>query len=47
MRVVGQDGVPFYRTGIQPDVPMERSLYGVESGRDELLDKALEIIRER
>ncbi|HZV12711.1 MAG TPA: S41 family peptidase [Candidatus Kapabacteria bacterium] len=44
MRVVGQDGVPYFLNGIQPDVRVERTLKSVLSGRDELMEKALGII---
>ena len=44
MRVVKHDGSQHHLIGIQPTVPAERTIQGVIEGRDELLEKALEII---
>ncbi len=44
MRVVKHDGTQHHTIGIQPTVPMTRTLQGVKDGRDELFEKALEII---
>jgi C-terminal processing protease CtpA/Prc len=32
--------------GVVPDVPVERTIKGVREGRDEYLEKALEIARQ-
>ena len=48
MRVTGHDGMtPFHLTGVQPDIPAEPTLDGVRKGRDEVLERALAVIRER
>jgi C-terminal processing protease CtpA/Prc len=44
MKVVKHDGSQHHLIGIQPTVPMERTIQGVIEGRDEFLEKALEII---
>jgi hypothetical protein len=44
MRVVKHDGSQHHLIGIQPTVPVQRTLQGVIEGRDELLEKALEVI---
>jgi C-terminal processing protease CtpA/Prc len=44
MQVVKLDGSRHHLIGIRPTVPVERSIEGVRSGRDEYLEKALEII---
>ncbi|MHC4406462.1 MAG: S41 family peptidase [Planctomycetota bacterium] len=45
MRVVKHDGSQHHLVGIQPTVPVERTLAGVRAGRDEVLEKGLEILR--
>jgi hypothetical protein len=45
MRVVKHDGSQHHMVGIQPTIPTERTLSGVREGRDELLERALEVIR--
>ena len=44
MRVVKHDGAQHHLVGIQPTVPVERTLEGVRAGRDEYIEKALEVI---
>lgn len=44
MRVIKHDGSLHHITGIRPTVPVERTLEGVREGRDEYLEKALEVI---
>jgi len=44
MKVVKHDGSQHHTIGILPTVPCRRTLAGVVSGRDELLEKALEVI---
>ena len=44
MKVVKHDGTQHHTIGILPTVPCERTITGVAAGRDELLEKALEII---
>jgi hypothetical protein len=45
MRVEKIDGGRHHGVGVVPDVPAERTIRGVRDGRDELLEKALEIAR--
>ncbi len=44
MRVIKHDGSVHHITGIQPTVPVERTLEGVRAGRDEVLEEALNLI---
>ena len=44
MRVVKHDGSQHHTIGILPTLPCRRTVAGVVSGRDELLEKALEVI---
>ena len=46
MKVVNHDGSPHHGVGIIPDVPVGRTLKGVKEGRDELLEKAIEIAKQ-
>ncbi len=43
--VTHADGSQLQRIGIQPDVPVSPSLQGLRAGRDEVLDRALELAR--
>lgn len=43
-RVDKHDGSPLHNVGVLPTVPVERSLAGVRAGRDELLERALELL---
>jgi hypothetical protein len=45
MRVIKHDGSQHHLVGIQPTVPVTRTLEGVRAGRDELLERALELAR--
>ncbi len=45
MRVVKHNGSQHHLIGIQPTVPVKRTIQGVIEGRDEFMEKALEIIR--
>ncbi len=45
MRVLKHDGSQHHLIGIQPTVPVQRTIQGVKEGRDEFIEKALEIIR--
>jgi C-terminal processing protease CtpA/Prc len=44
MRVVKHDGSRHHGVGIQPTVPVSRTLRGVAEGRDEVLEKGIEIV---
>jgi len=43
MLVKNHDGSKHHLTGITPDVPAQRTVKGIREGRDELLEKALEV----
>jgi C-terminal processing protease CtpA/Prc len=45
MRVLKHDGSQHHGVGIIPDVPVQRTIKGVKAGRDEFLEKAIEIAR--
>jgi len=46
MRVTGHDGkTPHHLAGVKPDVPIAPTLSGLRQGRDEVLERALAIIR--
>ena len=45
MKVVKHDGSQHHLVGIQPTVPVERTVQGVREGRDEFLEKALEVVK--
>jgi hypothetical protein len=45
MRVVKHDGSRHHTIGVLPTVPVRRTVAGVAAGRDELLEKALEVIK--
>jgi C-terminal processing protease CtpA/Prc len=47
MRVVKHDGSQHHTIGIQPTVYAERTIEGVREGRDELIERALEIIKRK
>jgi hypothetical protein len=44
MKVTKHDGSRHHGVGIQPTVPVSRTLKGVAEGRDELLEKAIEVV---
>ena len=46
MQVVKHDGSQQHLVGIQPTVPVERTIRGVIEGRDEFLEKAVEIVNQ-
>ena len=46
MRVTGHDGhTPHHLVGVKPDVPMAPTVAGLREGRDEVLDRAVALIR--
>ncbi len=47
MRVVKHDGTQHHTIGIQPTIPCSRTIQGIREGRDELLEKAVEVINDR
>ena len=44
MRVIKQEGSRHHGVGIRPTVPVSRTLRGVTEGRDEVLEKGIEIV---
>ena len=44
MKVVKHDGSQHHLIGVLPTVPVQRTIQGVIDGRDEYLEKALEIV---
>jgi C-terminal processing protease CtpA/Prc len=44
MRVVKNDGSPHHGVGIQPTVPIAPTRRGVAAGRDEVLEKGIEVV---
>ncbi len=46
MKVLKHDGSQHHLIGILPTVPAERTIQGIIEGRDEFLEKALEIVRQ-
>jgi len=47
MRVTNRDGSRHFTTGVQPTVPVRRTVAGVRASRDELLDRAIKLVRTR
>jgi C-terminal processing protease CtpA/Prc len=46
MKVLKHDGSQHHGIGILPTVPASRTIEGIAAGRDELLEKAIEVVRE-
>lgn len=44
MRVIGPDGEPFQGQGIKPDIEVQPTADGLREGRDEVLERALEVL---
>ena len=44
MRVLKPDGSRFHGVGIQATVPVSRTIRGIAEGRDELLERAIEVV---
>jgi hypothetical protein len=47
MKVTNADGSRHYLLGIPPTVPARRSIAGIRAGRDELLDRAVRLVKSR
>ena len=45
MKVLKHDGSQHHGVGIQPTIRLERTIQGIREGRDEQLDKALELLK--
>jgi C-terminal processing protease CtpA/Prc len=46
MKVLKHDGSQHHLIGIKPTVPVERTIQGVIEGRDEFLEKAIEVVKQ-
>jgi C-terminal processing protease CtpA/Prc len=44
-KVLNLDGTQFHGIGVQPTIPVNQTIQGIIEGRDELLEKAVEILR--
>ena len=47
LRVLKHDGSRHHGIGIQPTVPISRTIEGIAAGRDELLEKAVAVVTEK
>lgn len=47
MEVVNHDGTPLHGHGVTPTVPAQRTIAGVRAGRDEVLERALDVVARR
>lgn len=45
MKVVKHDGTQHHGIGVLPNIYVEKTIQGVKEGRDEFLEKALEVAR--
>lgn len=43
MKVTKQDGAPLHGVGFAPDYPVARTLAGIRAGRDEILERGIEV----
>ena len=46
MRVLKHDGAQHHGIGIQPTIPVSRTIEGIKAGRDEFLERAIEALRQ-
>jgi C-terminal processing protease CtpA/Prc len=46
MKVLKHDGSQLYLNGFEPDYPIKRTIQALREGRDEYLEKALEVARQ-
>ncbi len=46
MKVLKHDGSVHHGVGIQPTIPVERTIAGIAAGKDELLEKAIAVVSE-
>jgi C-terminal processing protease CtpA/Prc len=47
MKVLKHDGSPHHGVGIIPTVPCSRTIDGVRAGKDELLERAIEVVKQQ
>ena len=45
MKVLKHDGSRHHGVGIQPTVPVAKTIQGIREGRDEQLDRALSLLK--
>jgi C-terminal processing protease CtpA/Prc len=45
MKVVKHDGFQHFLIGIQPTIPVKKTIKGVREGKDEFLEKAIEVLK--
>jgi C-terminal processing protease CtpA/Prc len=45
LRVLNHDGSQFHGVGVQPTIPCSRTKEGARAGRDELLERAIQVVR--
>jgi len=46
MKVLKHDGSQYHGVGVAPDIPVKMTIKGIQEGRDEFLEKALEVIKQ-
>jgi C-terminal processing protease CtpA/Prc len=44
MKVLKQDGAQHHGVGVLPTIPVRRTVAGVRAGRDEILERAIEVV---
>ena len=44
MKVLKHDGSQHHAVGIEPTIPVQRTVQGIAAGRDELLERAVEVV---
>ena len=47
MKVIKHDGSTHHGVGIKPHIVVERTIKGIQEGRDEFLEKAIEIAKKK
>lgn len=47
MKVLKHDGSQLYLKGFEPDYPVNKTIRAIKEGRDEYLEKALEVARQK
>ena len=43
-RTLKHDGSPYHGVGVRPTVPVSRTLQGIAAGRDEMVERAVEVV---
>ena len=46
MKVVKHDGSQHHLVGIQPTIPIKKTMEGVREGKDEFLEKAIQVLHQ-